>query len=226
MARARAAVRRGAQASQNSNADTGLASVNYSAFTASQVIPGLISIPCSGSNTFKTGTSIGVNASSILTEPNSATINGTYRSFCIFPERMKNQPYSVSVGNANRATTDRGIGCGMSNDDGSVAVFCLVQGNSNAPNICTWAGGVFTNQATGSGFSTAGTDIIKLGMALGGDGFYTYTAYRGATVLATWKDSANVIGTPGRHPIASFRHAYSSAQYPSPGIKSLSAVLN
>lgn len=225
MAGSRNAGRRGVSASAQANQDTGLSSVNYSAFTASTLPAGLAIQFTTGA--FATGLSISVNASAQMTEPNSITTNGTYFSGYAFNERMKNQPYSVGVGNALRANSDRGIGAGMCNDDGSAAVFFIMCGNTTACRIYTWAGGVLTQQvSTASIFSTSNTDVLWLDPAVGTDGLYTYTVRKNSTPTAcTWKDSAAVIGVPGRHPMAAFRHTYSSGQNVSPGVKSLAAAL-
>lgn len=219
--------RRAAVAASVAAVASGLSSVSYPSFTASTMPTGAFAVPMGGANTFASGTTITVDASSRMKEPNSANVNGTYRSAAVFAERMAPGAYSVTVGNANISTSDRGFGCGMSNDDGSVIVFCMVFGNTNAPRIYTYISGTVTPVGTaGSGFSGSASDTITLKYTVS-SGIATYTVYKnGTTMGATWTDSSNVVGTPGRHPCVSFHHVYSSYQYASPGCKSLTAALN
>lgn len=219
-------VRAGAAAASAVVATSGLSSMSYPSFTASTKPTGVVDAKFSGAGTFNTGLSITVDSSSRMVEPNSITTNGTYLSGAVFPEVMADGLYQVTVTNALISNSDRGIGPGMCNADGSVAVFAIICGNTTTARMYSYAGGVLTQRGTtASTFSTANTDLLKLVPSLSG-GIYTYTLYKNGTATAcTWTDSGAVIGAPPKHPTACFRHVYSSGQSASPGIKAISAAL-
>lgn len=219
-------MRAGAVAASAVVAASGLSSMSYASFTASTKPTGVVDAQFSGSLTFATGLSITVDSSSRLVEPNSGTTNGTYLSGAIFPEVMADGLYQVTVTNALISNSDRGIGPGMCNSDGSVAVFAIICGNTTPARMYSYVGGTLTQQGTtASTYSTSNTDLLKLVPSLSG-GIYTWTLYKNGTATAcTWTDSAGLVGAPPKHPTACFRHVYSSGQSASPGIKAISAAL-
>lgn len=164
-------------------------------------------------------------SSNVLTEGNSSASGGTYFSAAVFPDEMNTSLYAPRVRNANRAVSDRGIGCGMSNSSGTSIVYFIMSGNSVAATIQTWVGGTRTNQVSqGSLFSSSNADWLSLVPSIE-SGHYRYTVYKnGSATALTWLDSTDVIGIPGKYPCATFRHSYSGGQFASPGITSLTAA--
>lgn len=164
-------------------------------------------------------------AANVLTESNSSASNGSYFSAAVFPDQMATNLYVPRIRNAYRNTSDRGIGCGMSNASGTSIVYFIMAGNSTAATIQTWAGGTRTNQASLGGlFSTSSADMLSLVPAVE-SGHYRYTVYKnGSATALTWLDSTDVIGVPGKYPCGTFRHSYSSGQFVSQGIGALYAA--
>jgi|GEM_PF-3158407 len=153
----------------------------------------------------------------VIREPNSATSNNTYYTAAIWGVQMGTNYYSSSVKNGNLNATNRYIGAGMSNADGSVVVFCRVPAQAGyAANIMTAIGGVITSQAS-QNVSVGSSQVIDLIPTISG-GVYTYTLYVNGASKFSWTDSSGVIGAPGKYPCGIFGHIYSSGQYGSPGI--------
>jgi hypothetical protein len=164
-------------------------------------------------------------SSNVLTEGNSSTTNGNYFSAAVFPNQMGTNLYIPRVRNANRASSDRGIGCGMANSTGTSIVYFIVCGNSTSATIQTWVGGVRATQVTQGGiFSSSNSDWLSLVPTMDA-GYYRYTVHKnGSATALTWHDTGSVIGVPGKYPCAAFRHTYSFGQFVSPGILALEAA--
>ncbi len=193
------------------------ASVSYASFPTKP--SGIVDVAIT------TGAGASTVSSNILTESNSIASNAVYFSAAVFPDQMNTNLYIPQVRNANRATTDRGIGAGMSNSSGNAIVYFVMCGNSIAATIQTWAGGTRTVQAsTGGLFSTSSSDWLSIVPSIE-SGHYRYTVHKnGSATALTWLDSADVIGTPGRYPCAAFRRAYSTGHYASPGVAAFAAA--
>lgn len=163
--------------------------------------------------------------SNVFTEGNSTATGGSYFSAAVFPDEMGTSLYAPRVRNANRAVSDRGIGCGMANSAGTSIVYFIMCGNSTAASIQTWVGGTRAIQTSQSGlFSTSSSDWLSLVPTLE-SGHYRYTVHKNASATAlSWLDSADLIGVPGKHPCVTFRHSYSGGQFPSQGVAAFSAA--
>lgn len=192
-------------------------SITYASFPTKPV--GIVDVAITS------GAGVSGVASNVLTETNSTAVNGQYFSAAVFPDEMATNLYVPRVRNANRNSSDRGIGCGMSNNTGNRIVYFIMSSNSTAATIQTWVGGTRTVQVSLGGlFSTSASDWLSLVPSID-SGFYRYTVNKnGSATALTWLDSAGVIGTPGRFPAAAFRHSYSSGQFVSQGIAALEVM--
>lgn len=192
-------------------------SINYASFPVKPA--GIVDVAITP------GAGVSTVASNALVESNSSAVNGTYFSAAVFPDEMATNLYVPRIRNANRNTTDRGIGCGMSNAAGTIIVYFIIASNTTAATIQTWTGGTRTTQATqGSIFTTSSADLLSLVPAVE-SGHYRYTLHKnGSATALTWLDSSDIIGVPGKYPCATFRHIYSASQFASQGIGALTAA--
>ena len=161
-----------------------------------------------------------------LREAGSTASNGTYYTVGVLPDKFEGAFFSVEVSAAANASTDRGIGGGCSNDDGTAIVFFTICGQGGVTaNIQTIIGTTRTSRATFNIQSTLATDLLKLVPTIDGSGVVTWTMHKNGTATGlTWTDTGHAIDLPGKHPAIAFRHVYNGGQFYSPGIDSMVAV--
>lgn len=191
-------------------------------FAASTVPPSTVVVPLNAG----APTTVAVDSSGRMQEGNSGTSGSPFLTATLWGEVMNTDFYDSSVQNANVATTDRAIGAGLSNSDGTRIIFFFMAGNTNAARIQTLIGGVLADRGTSAAvYSASGADILTLRPAIAGADI-VWTVYKGGVPTAvTWTDTNGAtFGWPGRYPCGIFRHFYQGGtQYKSPGIRSWSA---
>jgi len=192
-------------------------SVSYSAPFAS-VPTGMVTVRSAGSG------NIGLNGSN-LREGTAGASAFTYH-IGILADVLGSSKFFTEVGAAGTNGTDRGIGAGASNDDGSLMVFCYAIGNGGAAAIYTKIGSTWTSRATDTSVQiTALNDKIRLVPSVSA-GVVTWTVYKnGVATSLTWTDSGHLADLPGTRPCIAFRH-YDSfvTNYYSQGINSILAT--
>lgn len=163
----------------------------------------------------------------ILKENAPAAVDGTYYTITIWGDQMGTTFYSSEVTNgASGPSSDRGIGPGMANAAGTLALFAIVFANTTAARLFFWNGTTLTQVGTTQAtFSSSGTDTLKLVPSLSA-GVWTYTLWKnGVATTVAWTDSSAQFSPPPKYPCGAFRRIRSAgAAYPSPGIKAYAAV--
>lgn len=161
--------------------------------------------------------------SGALREAASSASNGTYFTIGILPNVMPTTKFSTEVTLAAANGSDRGVGGGASNASGTAMVFCVLSGTVNGQ-IFTIIGTTRTSRASFNIKATAAGDVVTMVPTVDGSGIVTWTAWKnGVATGLTWTDTAGLVGLPGNRPVIVFRHAYSGAQYYSPGISAITA---
>lgn len=205
----------------------GVSSVTYSPFTSGVTPPGLVVVQLSSAAAPNTIT-VDTNSPPRMREGNNVTnTSGSHYTAGVFPETMIDGRYEVKIGNAQIATSSRGIGGGYCNSDRTKMVFFIICGNTTACRIFTYVSGTLTPVGTTQNtFVTSSSDTAALRYAISGSDI-VYTVYKnGSATTVTWTDTGGAtIGTPGRKPMVAFRHEYSGGNFASPGIKSLETVM-
>jgi hypothetical protein len=153
---------------------------------------------------------IPVNAASGRLLEKAATGGGTSHWYVQYPGLMGTRRYraTTTVGPSS-PNTNRGCLVWVGGQDGSGGdgitncVWLRVRGTTGLAVVIGTKNGLLTgtvvNQVSGANGSCASGDLISLEISESG-GVYTYTGYKNGVALsgATWTDSTNVIGVPGR----------------------------